>query len=100
MDTAVIQLAQNFIKVMFAPLYKNISFEDKDRPNSLPIMEHLRKELADVDKQIKKLNDDDKTLTFDNEKFDTDVDEINKQVEAINKELEKLKKEDSSDDKE
>jgi hypothetical protein len=47
MDEAVIQLAQNFIKVMFAPLYKNIRFDEAQLPDALPLMEYLQKELKD-----------------------------------------------------
>lgn len=31
MDDTVVQLAQNFIKVMLTPLYKNIRFDDVER---------------------------------------------------------------------
>ena len=45
MDDAVIQLAQNFIKVMFAPLYANILFDTVERPGALAIMDYLKGEI-------------------------------------------------------
>ena len=47
MDDAIIQLAQNFIKVILAPVYRSIRFDDVDRPDALPLMDYLKKELND-----------------------------------------------------
>lgn len=44
MDDAVIQLAQNFIKVILAPLYKNIQFDDMENERALPFNAYLQKE--------------------------------------------------------
>ena len=52
MNPAVIELAKNFIKVMFAPLYKNIMFDEIESPNALPIIDHLKKEIGKNNKQI------------------------------------------------
>ena len=57
MNAAVIELAKNFIKVMFAPLYgNNIIFEDKERPNALPIVEHIESEIEKNNALIEKNN--------------------------------------------
>jgi hypothetical protein len=45
MDDALIQLAQNFLKVMLAPVYKDIKFTDSEQPEALPLMKYLQKEL-------------------------------------------------------
>jgi len=47
MDDVIIQLAQNFIKIVFAPIYDNITFDNIERPEALPIMDYLAKELKD-----------------------------------------------------
>ena len=52
MDDTVIQLAQNFIQVMLAPLYQNIIFDNAVRPNSLPLMEYL-KEQANINERLR-----------------------------------------------
>ena len=46
MNNAVTQLAENFIKVMFAPLYRNIRFTDAAQPDALSLTEYLEKELT------------------------------------------------------
>jgi energy-converting hydrogenase Eha subunit A len=47
MNDAVIQLAQNFLKVMLAPVYKDIRFTDEEQPGALPVMIYLQKELEE-----------------------------------------------------
>jgi len=47
MDDAIIQLAQNFIKIVLSPIYDNITFDNIERPEALPIMDYLSKELKD-----------------------------------------------------
>jgi len=47
MDDIIIQLAQNFIKIVFAPIYDNITFDNIERAGALPIMDYLAKELKD-----------------------------------------------------
>jgi len=87
MDTAVIQLSQNFIKVMLAPLYKkNIIFDNNARSNSLPIMEHLQKELANVNDRMNKLIADNQNRVLASEKFDTVINEKNKEISKLRKE--------------
>jgi hypothetical protein len=47
MNDAVVQLGQNFIKVMLAPVYRNIKFTKEELPDALPLMKHLQKELEE-----------------------------------------------------
>jgi hypothetical protein len=47
MDDVIIQLAQNFIKIVLAPVYENIIFDNTDRPEALPLMDYLAKELKE-----------------------------------------------------
>jgi S-adenosylmethionine:tRNA-ribosyltransferase-isomerase (queuine synthetase) len=45
MDDVIIQLAQNFIKIVLAPVYDNIIFDNTDPAGALPLMDYLAKEL-------------------------------------------------------
>ena len=47
MDDAVVHLAQNFLRVMLAPLYNNVRFDDAERQGAVPLLTHLQKELKD-----------------------------------------------------
>jgi hypothetical protein len=47
MNDVIIQLAQNFIKIVLAPVYDNIIFDNIVHPDALPLMEYLAKELKD-----------------------------------------------------
>ena len=51
MDDVIIQLAQNFIKIVLAPVYDNIIFDKVNRPEALPLMEYLAKELKENDEE-------------------------------------------------
>jgi hypothetical protein len=51
MDDVIIQLAQNFIKIVLAPVYDNIIFENNDRREALPLMEFLEQELKESDEE-------------------------------------------------
>jgi len=58
MDDAVIKLAQNFISVMFAPLYGNdIRFEKEEIPGALPIIEHIESEIKKNNELIEENNE-------------------------------------------
>ena len=70
MDDAVIQLAQNFIKVMLAPLYRNIRFDNADRQDSLPLMAYLQKELKENQDRRTELADDNFGLLLKNEELE------------------------------
>jgi hypothetical protein len=48
-------LAQNFLTVILAPLYKNIKFEEIERAGALPHIFHLIKELKDSNEKIEVL---------------------------------------------
>jgi hypothetical protein len=83
MNDAVVQLAKNFLIVMLAPVYKNIRFSDDERPDSLPLMKYLQKELEETQNRKIELLDINENLLVKN----TDVDkEITKTVEE-NQEL-------------
>ena len=45
LNTVVIELAQNFLRVMLSPLYENILFTDTAGENALPIFEFLSREI-------------------------------------------------------
>jgi hypothetical protein len=47
MDDVIIQLAQNFIKIVLAPVYDNIVFDNTDPAGALPLMDYLAKELKE-----------------------------------------------------
>jgi hypothetical protein len=47
MNDVIIQLAQNFIKIVLAPVYDSIIFDNIIHPESLPLMEYLAKELKE-----------------------------------------------------
>jgi hypothetical protein len=55
MNDAIVQLAQNFIKIVFAPLYSNITFDNIDRSGALPLMDYLAKELKENNEEKYKL---------------------------------------------
>jgi len=61
MDDAIIQLAENFIKIVLAPIYDSITFDNNNyRPGALPIMDYLAKEIEDNDEdkyKLLKIND-------------------------------------------
>ena len=76
MNDAVVQLAQNFITVMLAPLYRNIRFTDTEQAGALPLMQHIQKELEENYNRKIKLLDINENLLVVNQKVDTEVAEI------------------------
>ena len=76
MNDAVVQLAQNFITVMLAPLYRNIRFTDAERPGALPLMQHIQKELEENHNRKIELLDINENLLVVNQKADAEVTEI------------------------
>lgn len=76
MNDAVVQLAQNFLTVMLAPLYKNIRFTDAEQPGALPLMEYLQKELKDNQNRKIELLETNEDLLLVNEKNETEAVEI------------------------
>jgi hypothetical protein len=46
MDESVVKLAENFIKLVLAPLNKNITFSDRERDDGILLLEYL-----DIEKQ-------------------------------------------------
>ena len=49
MDDIIVQLAQNFIKIVLSPVYSNIEFTDAENPGALPLMEYLTNEVKAID---------------------------------------------------
>ncbi|MDR2575806.1 MAG: hypothetical protein LBC52_05115 [Treponema sp.] len=47
MNDVIIQLAQNFIKIVLAPVYDTVIFDNIFHPDALPLMEYLAKELKE-----------------------------------------------------
>jgi len=55
MDNAIVQLAQNFIKIVLAPLYSNIVFNNTDVPEALSLLDYLTKEINENNEEKYKL---------------------------------------------
>jgi len=47
MNDVIIQLAKNFLKIVLAPVYDNIIFDNIVHPDALPLMDYLAKELKE-----------------------------------------------------
>ena len=45
MDNVIVQLAQNFIKIVLSPIYSNIVFNNTEAPGALPLLDFLTKEI-------------------------------------------------------
>ena len=75
MDDAVIQLAENFIRVMLAPLYRNIRFDTVHRPNALPLMEYLQKELKESNDLRVEMREANAALALADEKLEIEITE-------------------------
>ena len=72
MDEAIIQLAQNFIKIVLAPIYDNITFDNVDRPNALHLMDFLSQELKESDEEKYKLLQISEQIALNFELFNTE----------------------------
>jgi len=83
MNDAVVQLAQNFITVMLAPLYRNIRFTDDERPGALPLMQHIQKELEENHNQKIKLLEINDNLLLANKNVDTEVTELENKYNLV-----------------
>ena len=73
MNDVIIQLAQNFIKIVLAPVYDNIIFDNIDRSGALPLMEYLTKELKENDKEKYDLLKINEQITLDLDLLENDV---------------------------
>ena len=76
MDSAVIQLAQDFISVMLAPLFTNIVFDNANRPNALPLIEYLERELKEYDGRIANLHNSNESLALENVRLESEIQKI------------------------
>ena len=74
MDDAVTQLAQNFITVMLTPIYgNNINFDNAYRPDALPVMEYLERELRETNVRRLRLNEANRNLDQVNEQLENEI---------------------------
>ena len=73
MNDAVVQLAQNFITVILAPLYRTIRFTDTVLPNALPIMNFIQNELEEREGRKIRLLEINENLLFANESMADEV---------------------------
>ena len=81
MDDAVVQLAQNFIRVMLAPLYRNITFDNINRPDALPLMEHLERELRETNARILELEEENDNFVQSIEQLESEIEQIEDLIE-------------------
>jgi hypothetical protein len=51
MDDAIVQLAQNFIRIVLTPLFDIVEFDNIERPEALPLMAFLTSELREADEE-------------------------------------------------
>lgn len=75
MNDAVIQLAQNFLKVMLAPVYRNIKFTNDEQPEALPLMKYLQKELEENQHKKTELSDINESLITATKKLEAEASE-------------------------
>jgi len=83
MNDAVVQLAQNFITVMLAPLYRNIKFTDTEQAGALPLMQHIQKELEDNYNRKIELLDINENLLVVNQKADAEITVIENEYSLV-----------------
>jgi hypothetical protein len=76
MNDAVVQLAQNFLKVMLAPVYRDIKFTDSEQPDALPLMKYLQKELEEKQNRKIELLEINENLLLVNKKIETEEEQI------------------------
>jgi len=81
MDNAIVQLAQNFIKIVLAPLYSNIVFDNAETPGALPLLDYLTKE-------INENNEEKYKLLQMNEQFILQMDQLDNYLETDIEDLE------------
>jgi hypothetical protein len=74
MDNAIVQLAQNFIKIVLAPLYNDIVFNNTEAPEALPLLDYLAKE-------INENNEEKYRLLRMNEQFVLKIDQLETELE-------------------
>jgi hypothetical protein len=73
MNDAVVQLAQNFIRIILAPLYREIKFDDAERSDALPLIQYLQKELEDNQVRRNNLQTINESLILANEELEAEV---------------------------
>ena len=73
MDNVIVQLAQNFIKIVLAPLYKNIVFSNVDAPEALPLLDYLTKEINENNEEKYKLLQMNEQFVLKMDQLETDI---------------------------
>ena len=73
MDEVIIQLAQNFIKIVLAPIYDNIIFDNINRPEALYLMDFLSNELRESDEEKYKLLQISEQIALNIDLFDAEA---------------------------
>jgi len=76
MNDVVIQLAQNFIKIVLAPLYKEVKFDNIERPEALSLLDYLANELKESDEEKYNLLQINKQLILNQNSLETESDEV------------------------
>jgi hypothetical protein len=73
MDNTIVQLAQNFIKIVFAPLYDNIVFNNVDAPEALPLLDYLTKEINENNEEKYRLLQINEQFILKMNQLETDI---------------------------
>jgi S-adenosylmethionine:tRNA-ribosyltransferase-isomerase (queuine synthetase) len=73
MDNTIVQLAQNFIKIVLAPVYSNIVFNNVETPGALPLLDYLAKEINENNEEKYRLLQINEQFILQMEQFETDL---------------------------
>jgi hypothetical protein len=88
MDDVIIQLAENFIKIVLAPVYDNIIFDNIERPNALAFMDFLTNELRENDEEKYNLLQIKEQIVINWDLFEADTAELELETELLEQEAE------------
>jgi len=75
MEASVTEIAKTFIKASLAPIYRDIKFDNVERPDSLSIVEFLQRELTDYNDRKNKLQDGNRNTASKNETPDEKIEQ-------------------------
>jgi hypothetical protein len=73
MDNAIVQLAQNFIKIVLSLLYSNIVFNNVEAAGALPLLDYLTKEINENNEEKYRLLQMNEQFILQMEQFETDL---------------------------
>jgi len=82
MDSAIVQLAQNFIKIVLAPIYDNIVFANVDAQGALPLLDYLTKEINENNEEKYRLLRMNEQFILKIDQFETEIENIEDEDEA------------------